>query len=61
MVGGGGNLKIFARKREGVLIKQNGEGALSQNGDCHIILRFFLRFLVMQLRKKILMCLSFLC
>ena len=46
-----GGLKIFPRKVGGCL----------EMGGCHTILRFFWRLLVMQHRKKILMCLSFLC
>ena len=43
--GNGGGLKIFARKGGG---GQNGGGGCLEMGGCHIILRFFRRFLMMQ-------------
>ena len=49
---GGKTVCTFLLEKGEVLVRQNGEGALSQNGDCHIILRFFWRFLVMSLEKK---------
>ena len=46
-----GGSENFCWKRDGCL----------EMGGCHITLRFFWRFLMMQHRKKILMRLSFLC
>ena len=45
---GGGGLKTFARKGGS---RQNGGGCLEME-DCHIILRFFLRFLMMEHKKN---------
>ena len=47
--GGGGGLKIFARKGG---VRQNGEGLSRNGGGCHIILRFFWRFVMIQHRKR---------
>ena len=49
--------KYLVEKRA---LRQN-EGLCREMEGCHIILRSFLRFLMMQHRKKTLMCLSFLC
>ena len=48
---GRGGLKIFARKGGGGVGKAKWRGGFVPKGGCHIILRFFLRFLVMQHRK----------
>ena len=45
----------FYQKKRGKA-KQGGQ---SRNGGCYIILRFFLRFLIIKHRQKSLMCLSF--
>ena len=53
-------LNIFARKGLERWVRQNGGICLEMVG-CHIVLVFFWRFLMIQHRKKIMMCLSFLC
>ena len=58
--GNGGRSENLARK-EGVKKQCGGGGDCLEMKCCQIILRFFWRFLMTQDRKKILMCLSFLC
>ena len=48
------------KARQGKMVRQNGGGGHLEIGGCHIILKFFWRFLMMQLSKKILMRLSLL-
>ena len=59
--GGGRYLKIFARKGGGKTKWRRFCQEMRKWVDCHIILRFLRRFFMMQHRKEILLCLSFLC
>ena len=54
-------LKIFARKGGGKTKWRRVCQEMRKWLDCHIILKFLRRFFMMQHRKEILFCLSFLC
>lgn len=54
-------LKIFARKGGGKTKWRRVCQEMRKWLDCHIIFKFLRRFFMMQHRKEILFCLSFLC